>query len=72
MPANKIIFELQAVDWRNSKAIDSQVMVEQMHNIIRGGHLNSAYYPDDVHKNHPNLDTIREGISLDSFPYRKK
>jgi len=70
--AQKIIFELQAVDWRNSRAIKTETLVAQMQNIVRGGHLNLAYYPDDVHSNNPRLEVIRQGMSLDDFPYRKK
>ena len=72
LPNNKIVFELQAVDWRNSKPIPTEVLARQMLDVVLGGFVNIAYYPDNVHLNHPRLEGVRESISLDDFPYRRK
>ncbi len=69
---SRIVIELQAIDWRNQKQIPSELLVKQMQEFLRGDYLNFAYYPDDLHKNHPDLQIIRQSMSLDDFPYRKK
>jgi len=66
----KTIFELQSVDWRSAEKISSDELVAHMQFIARQQSLNFGYYPDDFLNNHPDLTTIRKGISLQTYPYK--
>lgn len=62
---NKTLFELQSVDWKdNNKPIDSKILLEQMRLLSSKGVRSFGYYPDDFIKNHPDIDIIKEGISV--------
>ncbi len=58
--AQKIIFELQAVDWRAKLRgfIDSKLLVEQMHLLLDCGIQHLAYYPDDPIEGHPQAEIL--------------
>lgn len=66
----RTIFELQSVDWRTGKKISSDELVEHMEFLKKHQVMNFGYYPDDFGNNHPDLDTIRKGISLQTHPYK--
>lgn len=67
---NKTLFELQSIDWKdNNKPIDSEILLEQMRLLSSKGVRNFGYYPDDFVKNHPNIDIIKEGISVQRNPF---
>ena len=67
--AEKTVFELQTVDWREQKPIPSETLVRHMTLLISAGARHIAYYPDDFLTNHPNFDLIKRGISTNSYPY---
>jgi biofilm PGA synthesis lipoprotein PgaB len=68
----KTIFELQARDWRTKKNIPAPVLVDQMELLQLNHALNYGYYPDDFINGSPRLRDIFQGISLQTYPYRKK
>jgi biofilm PGA synthesis lipoprotein PgaB len=68
----KTIFELQARDWRTQKDIPVRVLLKQMEILQLNRALNYGYYPDDFIRGRPDLEEIRKGISLQTYPYRKK
>ncbi len=66
----KTIFELQSVDWRSSDNISSNELAAHMQFLATHQALNFGYYPDDFLNNHPDLTSIRTGISLQTYPYK--
>lgn len=44
---NKTVFELQSYDWARDRWIEPQRFKRWMHQLVRRGALNLAYYPDD-------------------------
>ena len=67
---NKTLFELQSIDWKNNnKPIDSEVLLEQMRLLSSKGVRSFGYYPDDFVKNHPDIDILKEGISVQKEPF---
>lgn len=71
-PLDKVVFELQSVDWRTGEPIDATLMVQQMQMLQREGAVNFGYYPDHFLDNRPDLETIKQGISLEDYPYRRR
>jgi biofilm PGA synthesis lipoprotein PgaB len=68
----KTIFELQSRDWEKKQLISTSEMVKMMEILQLNGAMNYGYYPDDFIKNHPELEKIRKGISLQTYPYGRK
>jgi len=68
--ARRTIFELQTIDWRNNTPIDTDVLRDTMRYLQSQGIRNLAYYPEDFLRGHPELETLKEGISLAEFPWR--
>ncbi len=66
---SSVVFELQSIDWRNKKPIDSLEIARHMRLLQRKGVLNFGYYPDDFIRNHPLLDVIHPEFSLSNYPY---
>ncbi|HJP10081.1 MAG TPA: poly-beta-1,6-N-acetyl-D-glucosamine N-deacetylase PgaB [Arenicellales bacterium] len=69
---DKVIFELQAKDWRNQVNIPTETLVKQFRYFFAQGSMNVAYYPDDFLANHPELEILIPGFSLETYPYRKQ
>lgn len=65
---DKLIFELQAKDWRSGKAVDSEILKQQMQYLQMNGFINFGYYPDDFIKDYPKLEIIKPAISIQSSP----
>lgn len=66
----KTIFELQAVDWAaGHRRIPTEVLAEQMGLLLQNGAVNYGYYPDEFIVGHPDVEGIREAMSLRTFPY---
>ena len=66
----RTIFELQTVDWRDNTLIDSEDLRDTMRFLQSQGIRNLAYYPEDFIRGHPELETLKEGISLAEYPWR--
>jgi biofilm PGA synthesis lipoprotein PgaB len=60
----KVVFELQATDWRTDRAVPAVELARWMHRLQLGGALNFGYYPDDFSQDRPGLDAIRPAMSL--------
>ena len=65
----KTVFELQSVDWKNEKPVDSSELADQMRLLQTEGASNFGYYPDDFLHNSPQLNIIRPAFSLQEFPF---
>lgn len=64
VPADKLIFELQAQDWRDQTPIPSQKLAHWMNVIRQAGIENYGYYPYDFLNDHPEIDVLRRNFSL--------
>ena len=62
--AERTIFELQTVDWRQSAPIDGRRLRQTMRWLQSLGVRHLGYYPDDFIGGHPSLEDLRLGISL--------
>ena len=60
----RTIFELQAVDWSQSRQISSTELQTTMRLLQSLGVRHLGYYPDDFIAGHPNVQQLRLGISL--------
>ena len=59
----KLIYELQAKDWRTDKPIPTAELSSWMRNMrIKGVH-NFGYYPDDQFTNSPNMEILKRELS---------
>lgn len=68
---DKVVFELQAYDWRNGKRVESGELRAHMHVLQENGVKHFGYYPDDFIEQQPELNLIRPAISLAKNPYMK-
>lgn len=67
----KVVFELQAVDWReSSKPIPSEQLAETIRTLFDLGVQHVGYYPDTPMKNHPDPAVIRRVLSQRPAPPR--
>lgn len=65
----KVVYELQAKDWRTDKWIPGDTLRNWMTLLIRKGAVNLGYYPDDFLNNEPPFVPTFEGMSLNQFPH---
>ncbi|OZG73020.1 poly-beta-1,6-N-acetyl-D-glucosamine N-deacetylase PgaB [Hahella sp. CCB-MM4] len=63
---DKLVFELQALDWRNNTPVPDAVLKRQMQIITEEGLKSFGYYPDDFISGVPDLNTVRPDLSLNS------
>ena len=64
----RTIFELQTVDWPAGTPIDSREIRDTMRDLQSLGIRNLAYYPEDFVQDHPDLEALRQGMSIAVFP----
>jgi biofilm PGA synthesis lipoprotein PgaB len=62
------LFELQAVDWHADKPIAGAELRDTMRWLQSLGVRHLGYYPDDFITGQPELEPLREGISLIRYP----
>ncbi|WP_033416482.1 poly-beta-1,6-N-acetyl-D-glucosamine N-deacetylase PgaB [Hahella ganghwensis] len=62
----KLVFELQATDWRTNKPIPDHVLKRQMQVISEEGIESFGYYPDDFISGVPNINVIKPALSINS------
>jgi len=67
----KTVFELQAVDWRDSRPVPSKELAGQMDLLLKNGIGNYGYYPDNPIDHHPEVDVIYPSFSLQENPWLK-
>jgi len=65
----RTVFQLQTVDWRDGRRLESARIRKTMRWLQSLGVPNLAYYPDDFIDNHPELSELRQGISLARYPW---
>jgi len=68
----RTIFQLQTVDWWQKTPIPAVELKQTLRLLQSMGVRNLAYYPDDFLNNHPDLDKLRQGISLSEQPIRSQ
>ncbi|SDM34419.1 biofilm PGA synthesis lipoprotein PgaB [Geoalkalibacter ferrihydriticus] len=67
---DKVVFELQSVDWRHDNApVPSSVLAQYMRLLAREGAKHYGYYPDDFFNNQPGVEELRPLMSLRTYPY---
>lgn len=64
----RTLFELQTVDWRSGEPIPALELRDTMRWLQSRGVRHLGYYPDDFILGDPELDTLRQGISLAEYP----
>lgn len=64
------LFEFQSYDWAGQQWIDESILESHASALIGQGALNLGYYPDDFLNNRPNSESMFQGISIRTFPYR--
>ncbi len=65
----KTIFKLQTYDWKKKQWIKTDVLLEELRNILAAGGKHIAYYPDDLWEEKPLLETIRLEMSARTLPF---
>ncbi|WP_445117027.1 poly-beta-1,6-N-acetyl-D-glucosamine N-deacetylase PgaB [Acinetobacter sp. WZC-1] len=56
----KTVFELQAVNWRNSQKIPTREITDTIQSLYQQGVLHIGYYPDDPIQDHPDTGEMRK------------
>lgn len=64
------VFEVQSVDWRTGTPVPAAEMAEWMRRLESRGGLHFGYYPDDFIRGLPDVDLIREALSVETDPWR--
>jgi len=68
---DKTIFELQTVDWAaRQRQIPTTVLARQMGLLLQHGAVNYGYYPDQFISDHPNIEGLRQAMTLSDYPYK--
>ena len=63
VPLNKVVFELQAINWRTERPIPTGELSDWMGILQQAGIQNFGYYPDNAYTNHPELRLIQPVLS---------
>jgi biofilm PGA synthesis lipoprotein PgaB len=64
----RTLFELQTVDWHGARPVPAREIRDTLRLLQSLGIRNLAYYPDDYVRGQPDLDELRQGLSLAAFP----
>ena len=70
--ASRLVFKLQAYDWKKEAWVSDGVMKEDMTFLLALGARHVAYYPDNVHLNKPDVDTVAVILSAKDEVKRKE
>ncbi len=65
---DRTVFELQSVDWRSKQPIAPAVFAAQIALIAAAGARHIGYYPDDGHRNNPELAVLQQAFALKTQP----
>ncbi len=68
---DRVVFELQSVDWRDGTRIPAAVLAGQMRRLHLKGARHFGYYPDDFHNDHPAGALVRPAFSLEAHPVKR-
>jgi poly-beta-1,6-N-acetyl-D-glucosamine N-deacetylase len=66
------VFELQSVDWRIARPVPGQELAGWMRQLERRGAIHFGYYPDDFIRGLPELDPVREALSVERDPWARE
>ncbi len=64
--AGKVIYKLQAFDWKKKSWISGQDLKRDLTFLLSIGANHVAYYPDDVHRNRPDAKAVSSILSGNS------
>jgi biofilm PGA synthesis lipoprotein PgaB len=64
----KTVFELQSVDWRSKEPVAAQAFADQIALLKSAGVRHIGYYPDDAHRNTPQLAMLQKSFALEKQP----
>ncbi|WP_175797013.1 poly-beta-1,6-N-acetyl-D-glucosamine N-deacetylase PgaB [Burkholderia ambifaria] len=62
----RTVFELQSYDWRARKDVPASTLLAQMRRLRSKGAVNFGYYPDNFLNGQPQLEAMRDVMSLKS------
>lgn len=62
----RTVFELQSYDWHARKEVSAGTLLAQMRRLRSEGAVNFGYYPDNFLNGQPELDAMRDVMSLKS------
>lgn len=62
----RTVFELQSYDWHAQKPVPASTLLAQMRRLRSEGAVNFGYYPDNFLNGQPELDAMRDVMSLKS------
>lgn len=57
---DKMVFELQAVDWEKQKDIPMPIFTEQFELLKKNGAKHIGYYPDNLYHDQPKLEELKK------------
>jgi len=69
--AARVVFKLQAYDWKGEKWVSDGVIKEDITFLMSLGAQHVAYYPDNVYRNKPDVDTVAVILSARDEVKRK-
>jgi len=69
--ARRVVFKLQAYDWKGEKWVSDGVIKEDITFLLSQGAQHVAYYPDNVYRNKPDVDTVAVILSAKDEVKRK-
>jgi biofilm PGA synthesis lipoprotein PgaB len=61
--AGKVVFKLQAYDWKGKKWVSDEVMKDDITFLLALGAMHVAYYPDNPYENRPDVEKISTILS---------
>ena len=67
--ADRVVFELQAYDWRKGQPVTDETLRRQMRLLQVLGVRHYGYYPEDFVAGRPDITRIRPFLSLATHPY---
>ena len=60
---DKVVFELQATDWRNGQRIPSEEMAQTINSLYDMGVRHVGYYPDNLFQDHPDAAILSRAFA---------
>jgi biofilm PGA synthesis lipoprotein PgaB len=64
----KMVFELQTVDWNTQKPIPMDIFKNQITLLQKAGAKHLGYYPDNVFQDQPALNTLNHAFAVEIKP----
>jgi len=68
----KTVFKVQTYDWNEKKWIKTKTVNKWLRILVAAGAMHIAYYPDNCIGNKPDERIIREMMSVEDFPFKRK